>query len=278
MATHNRRATTVRSVESLRRAAGEVADLELGLVHVDDGSTDGTAAAVLSLFPDAKQIRGDGSWFWAGAMRRGLEVASAARPDYVLWLNDDVTLEQDAFDTLLRSSPDPEQKTIAAGAVCLPGTDAVSYSGVRTRTSWRQTAFDMVPPSAPDRRADTTNGNVVLVPRAAYEAVGGFDPVFRHGIADYDYGLRATRDHGCSLVVTDRFVGTCSRNSPEGTFSDASLSLRARWTAVRSPKGLPPREWAHFQRRHGGPTWPIATMSPYVHLLLRRRTTKARSA
>ena len=267
LATHNRVEATLTCVRSLIASSAPCADLQV--VHVDDGSTDGTAARVIELLPDVVQLQGDGSWFWAGAMRRGLERAVADRPDYVLWLNDDVDLDHDAVGLLLRTSPDPAGRTLAAGALRQPGTETVSYSGVRARTSWRRTSFDLVAPTDTDRRADTANGNVLLVPRAVYEDVGGFDPVFTHGLADYDFGLRATRQHGCAIVVTDEFVGACARNPRTGTFRDPTLGLQDRWRAVRSPKGLPPREWAHFQRRHGGPTWPLAAASPYLHLLMR---------
>jgi glycosyltransferase involved in cell wall biosynthesis len=86
-------------------------------------------------------------------------------------------------------------------------------------------------------------------------------------MADYDYGLRATAA-GIELRVTDRFVGTCSRNSDIGTFRDPAADRRTRWRRLMGPKGLPPREWRHFQRQHGGRWWPLAFASPYLNVLI----------
>ena len=279
LATHNRRSTTMRCLESLLHAADEQT-CQLRVIHVDDGSTDGTAEAVHGMLPEAQQILGDGSLYWAGAMRLGLARAYESKPDYVLWLNDDVVLRESALRSLLTLSPDPEGPTIAVAAMRDPSTGHCSYSAVRVQRSWRRTVFTPIEPSHTEEWAsgDTMNGNLVLVPRGVYERVGGFDPVFCHGMADFDYGLRATRRHGVTVRVSREFLGDCAQNRLSESFRDPTLSLRARWALMMSPKGLPPRQWIHFQRLHGGPTWMIPAFAPYLHvLLLHRRPSRIRS-
>ena len=272
LATHNRRSTTLRCLESLLDSA-DADSCRLRVIHVDDASPDGTAEAVLSLIPEAQQILGDGSLYWAGAMRLGLARAYESQPDYVLWLNDDVVLRESALHSLLTLSPDPEGHTIAVAAMRDPSTGACSYSAVRAQRSWRRTVFTPIEPSNTEHWAsgDTMNGNLVLVPRGVYERVGGFDPVFRHGMADFDYGLRATRRHGVTVRVSPEFLGDCAQNKLSESFRDPTLSLRARWALMMSPKGLPPRQWIHFQRQHGGPTWVIPAFAPYLQVLLPHR-------
>ena len=272
LATHNRRSSTLRSLASLLVAA-DTANAQISVIHVDDGSSDGTAQEVLRLIPDAQQILTDGNQYWAGAMRQGLALAYQSNPDYVLWLNDDVLLYPDALKELLAVSNNPAALTIAVGALVEPGTDTCSYSAVTAQRTWRNTVFGLLTPDQANSAtaADTMNGNLVLLPRAVYQQVGNFDPVFQHGMADYDYGLRATQRFGCRIAVSSRFLGECARNSTEGTFRDRSLGLRERWKLLLDPKGLPPKQWIHFQRCHGGPTWPIAAISPYVQTLIPRR-------
>ncbi len=272
VATHNRRDTTIRCLESLIAAAGSV---QLMVVHVDDASTDGTAEAVAELLPGVVQIHGNGDLYWAGGMRLGLARAEEDDPDYVLWLNDDVVLDPGAIDVLLDLAPSAEDETIAVGALRDPDSDELTYAPVRHVHTWRGRGFEAIPPGSTDR-PDAMNGNLVLVPRRVRQLVGSLDPTYRHGIADYDYGLRATR-MGIRIRSTGTTVGTCARNDDTGTWRDASLSRRRRLQLLNGPTGRPFREWAHFQRRNGG-NWPAATLSPYLRTVLtpRRRPTPER--
>ena len=65
---HNRREKTLRALASLReQVLPDGTALQVCLV--DDGSTDGTGAAVAEQFPEVKLLQGDGQLFWAGGMR-----------------------------------------------------------------------------------------------------------------------------------------------------------------------------------------------------------------
>jgi GT2 family glycosyltransferase len=262
VATHNRVATTIRCLESLVAASGSV---QLTVVHVDDASSDGTAGAVADLLPDAIQLRGDGGLYWAGGMRLGLARAEEDDPDYLLWLNDDVVLDPGAIDALLDLAPSPEEATIAVGALRDPDNGSLTYAAVRHVHTWRGRGFDPIPPGS-DEQPVAMNGNLVLVPRRVRRVVGTMGPRYSHAMADYDYGLRATR-MGVRIRSTPTTVGTCARNDDSGTWRDLTLSRRQRLRLLNAPTGRPLREWAHFQRRNGG-NWPAATLSPYVRTLI----------
>jgi len=261
VATHNRVRTTIRCLESLLSAAEGV---DLTVVHVDDGSTDGTAEAVRDLVPDVVQFSGDGSLYWAGAMRIGLDHAATLGPDHILWLNDDVSLESWALTDLIETTGAPNPRCIAVGALRDPVTDELSYSAVIRSATWRGREFTPVQPGD-HRAADSMNGNLVLVPRSAYSVLGNLDPAYRHAIADFDYGLRAS-ESGIDILTTRRWVGSCSRNPDRGTWRDRNLTRRERLRRIQAPTGRPFREWARFQRRNGG-NWPLAAIRPYLRIL-----------
>jgi glycosyltransferase involved in cell wall biosynthesis len=198
-------------------------------------------------------------------MRLGLARAEEDDPDYVLWLNDDVVLDPGAIDALLDLAPSPEEATIAVGALRDPDNGSLTYAAVRHVHTWRGRGFDPIPPGSHERPV-AMNGNLVLVPRRVRRAVGTMDSRYSHGIADYDYGLRATR-MGFRIRSTATTVGTCARNDDAGTWRDRALSRRRRLQLLNAPTGRPIREWAHFQWRNGG-VWPLATIWPYARTLL----------
>ncbi|GGT30260.1 hypothetical protein GCM10010271_37890 [Streptomyces kurssanovii] len=270
MACHNRRETTVRCLHSLIGQGGP--EVLVRVVLTDDGSTDGTSDAARHAWPGHLTVlRGCGALYWAKAM--ALAASAAGDYDFLLWLNDDVILDPGAlsqlletYDSLADSSGCKAPHTIVAGGLRDPRTDAVTYSGVQRHSRWRPMSFRTVDPANRPVRVETINGNLVLVPRSVVGRVGQIDGGFRHGLADFDYGLRAN-SHGCAVWVAPGTLGTCARNSGKGQWTDSALPVRERLRLMCSPKGLPPDSWLRFTRRHAGRMWPVYWLSPYARLL-----------
>src|SRR5688572_24373538 len=84
---HNRKELTLGCLRSLFSA--DSAGLDLHAIVVDDGSSDGTSAALRQEFPDVEIVRGDGSLWYTGGMNRGIEAAMKHDPDFVLAINND---------------------------------------------------------------------------------------------------------------------------------------------------------------------------------------------
>jgi GT2 family glycosyltransferase len=270
VACHDRRETTLRCLRALFSQEGLPIGAAIVAVIVDDGSTDGTADEIIRNFPDAHVVRASGDLFWAAAMALGeREATQAFSPQFLLWLNDDVELHPGALRTMLATYEvlDAEARPgIVVGAVLDPETKVVTYSGVR-RVDRHPLHYELVRPDGRLNEADTLNGNVVLVPHGVHATVGGIDGRFAHAQADFDYGLRA-RKEGFSVVVAPTAVGTCRRGGQEGTWRDQSLPVGRRWRLVFSQKGMPPRSYARYLRRHGGRAWPLWWISSYAKFAL----------
>ncbi|MEU0247125.1 glycosyltransferase family 2 protein [Streptomyces sp. NPDC006235] len=266
IACHNRRETTVRCLRSLIGQGGP--NVSVRVVLTDDGSTDGTARAARDVWPGIQVLQGSGRLFWAKAM--ALAASAAGDYDFLLWLNDDVTLDPGALSGLLRTheslSGSGECDVIVVGGLRDPHTGAVTYSGVHRRSRLRPVHFTTIAPAERPVRAETMNGNLVLIPRPVAERVGQIDAGFSHGLADFDYGLRAGR-LGCAVWVAAGTLGTCARNPTAGSWTDPALTVRQRIRLAWAPKGLPPGSWLRFTRRHAGPVWPLYWLSPYARLL-----------
>jgi GT2 family glycosyltransferase len=232
---------------------------------VDDGSTDGTTAAVKDAFGDRIDVvYGSGQLYWAAGMAEAERRARLGSPDYLLWLNDDVELRKSAIQVLLETARE-NPHCVVAGAVEEFGSDQIAYSGVN-RQDWHPMRFRMVSPSGVATPTDTMHGNVVLVPRAVYETVS-VDGEFGHAYADYDYGLRA-RKAGYGVVLAPHVVGCCSSNPITGSFEDVTLGLRHRLDLLADRKGRPLPSQARYLRRHGGSFWPLFIASPYVRVIV----------
>jgi GT2 family glycosyltransferase len=263
---HNRVDRTLACLDSLDRQ--HPAHAMLDIVVVDAGSTDGTAEAVVSRFPEVNVLRRGPDLYWNGGMRVALAHAYKRDPDLYLWLNDDVELDADAVDRLLASHRVLLARRLApcivVGSTRDPENGSLTYGGVVRPERLRPLHYERVEPGDTPRRAETMNGNCVLVPRTVVTRIGNLAAAYTHGMGDYDYCHRAVRA-GCEVWVAPDSVGTCSRNPPRS--QAASLGAHSR-QALSPLGGLPPSEWFTFARRWAGPLWFVYALSPYLRRLL----------
>lgn len=270
LACHNRREKTVACLQALDGLMASH-DPRIHVFLCDDGSTDGTAAAVRARFPEVRILSGDGTLFWNGGMRVAFGAALAAGYDFYLWLNDDTVLDTDALARLLAAHREMAASGPGEGIVVGSTRDRegrTSYGGLVRTSRWRPIRFRRVVPGDRLLPCDTMNGNCVLIPAAVARRLGNLDAGFVHSMGDNDYGLRASR-LGIPIRVMPGYAGTCVNDATvRGSFKDSSLPLAVRWKKLVSPKALPPGAWLVFCRRHGGPGWPLAWLWPYARVVL----------
>lgn len=270
---HNRRDRTRAAIRGILRQQIE-RQVQLGIIVVDDGSTDGTSDAVVAECPAVEVIHASGDLFWSKAMALAQnEGLARATPRFLLWLNDDVVLMPDALQRLLETAKEARNEHVIVGALKHPDRTTTTYGAFR-RTGPSPLRVELIEPSAIPQRADTFNGNVVLVPQGVYEDVGTIDGRFRHAYGDLDYGYRV-RESGRQITLAPGHVGSCARNNPAGTWCDAEVSRTTRLRLLLGPKGLPPASHISFLRRHSRRMWPIFALgaySRYVFAIIRKRS------
>lgn len=267
---HDRRETTLRCLDRLF-ACRLPEDAALEVILVDDGSLDGTGAAVAERYPDVDVLVGDGSLFWAGGTRLAMEEARARGVDAHLWLNDDVVLAPSALEDLLSSyrrlRAENGDDVIVVGTMRDPVSGETSYGGVRHASRWHPLRYARLDPSDAPQECTTMNGNLVMIPRAVVERIGVLSPVYEHTIGDYGYGLEA-RLAGASIWICPGYQGSCGRNDPAGSWEDPNLPLAERLEKLRGVKGLPPRAYAHLAQLSGARPWPLFVALPYLRVLV----------
>ncbi|MCL4472138.1 MAG: glycosyltransferase family 2 protein [Sulfuricella sp.] len=267
MTCFNRREKTLACLESL--FSQPLPDgYGLHVFLVDDGSTDGTDEAVQARFPTAATvIRGNGNLFWNGGMRAAMGVAMLQGFNFYLWMNDDTQLFPGALNDLLATHnilcKQLGKDSIVVGSICDPLSGKTSYGGRVRSNRWQPLYYSLVEPGDEPFPCDSMNGNCVLIPASAAQAVGNLEAAFVHSMGDWDYGYRATA-LGIPIYVAPGHVGEC-HNDARARDARANLqTVRDHWRKVTGPKGLPFHAWMVYTRRHAGPFWPLYWIKPYV--------------
>jgi len=255
---HNRCATTLAALHAL---AADGVPAWAAVLVMDDGSTDGTSEAVAQEFPAVEMLRGDGTWWWCGAIRRGMEWALARGAERVFWLNDDCRPPPGG----LRALRDLVQRQACVAWIDARAPGGWSY-GAHRQTLWR--VRRCTPAEEAHGKIDTFSGNCVCLPRTWIERAGlPHDHLFPHGIGDLDYGLRL-HAAGAQLHVLPGVVAENADPSPGAAESwrASARSMRDIWRDFSSPQSFfyfP--AWRRFALRHWGPVWGwIVFAAPYA--------------
>ena len=193
VANYNGMAVLDACLESIRAQAGQV-PLEV-LVH-DDASTDGSVAHIRTHHPDVKLLESRRNVGFCVANNR---MAEQARGEYLLLLNNDAALFQDALSVLLAEA----QRLETPAILSLPQYDATSGSLVDI--GCRLDPFlNPVPNHDPNRReVGMVIGACLWIPKALWFELGGF-PEWFGSIAEDMYLCCRARLAGYPVLALGR--------------------------------------------------------------------------
>jgi GT2 family glycosyltransferase len=189
----NARDHTLACLDSLRRVRWE----RFTTIVVDNGSTDGTTAAVRDGFPEATVIRCDQNLGFAEGNNVGLRAAFEAGTDYALMLNNDTIADPELVAALVHEA----ERRPDAGALCpmihyLDPPDRIWYAGGRfdprrihngQHTGYGDTDTGQYNST---REIGRATGAAMLVPRAVVEEVGYLDGMLFLQVEDVEWSLR----------------------------------------------------------------------------------------
>lgn len=264
----NRKEKTQACLKSLLNDQSNIVKrMNIQLYICDDHSTDGTKDMLKTYYPKAEIVDGTGSLFWARGMAKALERAKKEQHDYYLMINDDVVFAENALDIMFDSYWSLENTFAAvSGATKDAETGAYTYGGIITLKCGNKKVDKSVFPQKPCQKCDLANWNCFLMSRELFALVGDIDDYYEHSMADFDYSKRIGQSGGLIYVSND-YVGTCSRNSIEGTWMDKTLCLRKRIELARRPNGIPIKSQIHYWKKYGGAFWPFKVLMPYMRII-----------
>ena len=147
---------------------------------------------------------------------------------------------------MLRCSASCNHLSIVVGTTTCAVNDRkrITYGG-------RNFKEGLITPAGRPLVCDYFNGNIVLFPKSVYQKVGTNDPIFRHALGDYDYGLRAKRQ-GILSVVAPGILGECDGHETLPVWCNPDKPFKERWQTFRTALGQNPEEYFIYEKRHNG--------------------------
>lgn len=242
--TRDTREMTRAALASIREAAGA---LSHETILVDNGSSDGTAEALVAAFPGLKVIRNDRNLGFARAANQGWRAASG---EIVLFLNSDARPAPGAAEALARFLRQEPRRGLAGARLLDPdGRTQNSVDNVPTLASellnksllkrlfpgrFRETK-DL---SGPAVEVPTLVGACFAARRACLEALDGFDEGFFFFLEETDLCLRA-RGAGWSvhLVPSVRAVHLQGQTARRSRTPARIEYYRSRYRFFRKHRG-----------------------------------------
>lgn len=185
-------------------------NVALEVVIVDDCSPDDTKTRIEERFgadSRVKYIRNEKNSFQAVSRNNGAKIASG---EFLLFLDDDNILGANALKTLVDElGKDPKLGLVAPMAVHKrPGKENLVWSLGSDFNRWTSQPKDNCPnlpleklPPEPKTYPTSYYPNGFMVPRTAYDAVGGFDETYEQIFEESDFGWKI-REAGYEAVIS----------------------------------------------------------------------------
>ena len=168
------------------------------VIVVDNGSTDGSPAAVASEFPDVRLIQ-TGKNLGFGANNLGITDAIQRGADYVLLLNNDTWVDPECFKRLVQFAEAHPEAGILSPRICYYSDPQLIWydGGVLEKDDgfWNcghVNENSLVSTVSQEARAvDYICGCAMLIRKSVVETIGGLDSRFFMYWEDGDFSLRA---------------------------------------------------------------------------------------
>jgi len=208
---YNTRVLTLAAIASARAAT---AGLDARVIVADNGSADGTVAAVRAAYPDVTVLENPDNPGYGAAINRA---AATERSAYLCAMNADVVLEPDSLPTLRRflaanrscaavgpalaypdGTPQPSAKRFPTLGLALG--EVLGIHSLAPRNRWRARFYYADRDLTRAAEVDTISGSVMMLSTDAFEAVRGFDERFRMYFEETDL-CRRLRDRGRSVAL-----------------------------------------------------------------------------
>jgi GT2 family glycosyltransferase len=233
---HNRKTITLQCLRSLSRI--ETSGLDVHIIIVDDGSSDGTGDAICAEFPQVEVIKGGGDLWFTEGTNVGVRSALKHDPQFVLMINDDAVFDWGFLQCMVETAR-RNPRSIVGSLLLLWNTPhklfQVSPVWSTWLGGWRHWYYQTVW-SVPLKpwNVDLIVGNCVLVPAAAFRECGLMDSKRYPNFGDAEFTPRLKR-RGWKLLIDPGARVFCQPNTPPPRLR--SMGLKKLFSALVTDLG-----------------------------------------
>lgn len=216
---YNLKDDTLECLESM----AQVTYPNLHTVLVDNASADDTVPAVRARYPDVTIIEPETNLGYCGGNNIGVEYALEQGADYVFILNNDMIVDPEIVDVLVRvATAHPDAGMVCPKVYEYDRRNVIWSAGAEVDVQWGRPSLighgedDQGQHDAP-RPVDAVDGCAFLASRRVCESVGLLDPIYWAYFEDTDWSFR-TRKMGFDLLYTPEGRGWhkgSATNQPE---------------------------------------------------------------
>lgn len=267
---HNRKDKTLRCLKHLYDAKKEYKkDLILNVYLTDDGSTDGTSDAVKKAFPEITILHGDGSLFWAKGMNNSWEYALKKSYDGYLLINDDTFVNSSLFNQIEKTGTLCTQKFnsegVFVGTTIDEETKEITYGGSVITNKFLY-KFSRLTPNGDVQSCDLGNANIMYVGQKVAKKIGPLSKGYAHGIADYDYTLKAVKND-IPVLIMPEYNGICEYDHKDLYHGFTSKNLKERIAYLFNPRGLDFKSRLLYMRRFFPYRYPLYYVIGWIKVI-----------
>jgi GT2 family glycosyltransferase len=228
---HNRREITLLCLRSLARLNTE--NLNIHIIIVDDGSTDGTGEAIRREFSEVEVVSGDGKLWFTEGTNVGVRAALEYQPDYILMINDDAVFDADFLRYMVETAEKYPRSVVGSLLLLWDVPHKLFQVAPIWNTlkggwqHWEQQTIWTVPTKPWE--VDIIVGNCVLVPVKAIREQGLMNSKRYPNFGDAEYTPRLKRNNW-RLLIDPRARVFCQPNITPKRIG--SMSLKEKFNAL----------------------------------------------
>ncbi|MDP6057624.1 MAG: glycosyltransferase family 2 protein, partial [Pirellulaceae bacterium] len=208
-------------------------DPDYGVVVVDNGSTDWTMYLLHAMEGDVQVLNNDQNEGFASACNKG--GAAGVTGEYLLFLNNDTVPRPGWLRALVDVADSSPEIGVVGAKLVYPDSGKIQHAGIAMVEGVPDHVNRGVDEGDPQvnevRDLDMVTGACLLIRKALFEQLGGFDANFINGAEDVDLCLRV-RDLGFRVVYCPDSVVEHHEGASEGRFDNVAANLglfRERW-------------------------------------------------
>ncbi|MFC2110147.1 glycosyltransferase family 2 protein [Bacteroidota bacterium] len=249
----NRKEFTLKCLNNLYLAYNEsVNKFQMDVYLTDDGSTDGTSLAVLKAYPNINVLSGTGNLYWAGGMRNSWREAKKIQYDCYFLLNDDTFIKESLFNEMFLGytfcNDTFGENGILVGSTKDNESLERTYGGSTVINKFKGT-FNKITPNNTYQSCELGNANIMFVHSDVVSKIGILSDQYCHGVADYDYTLRAV-ENKIPVLIMPNYVGECKgADVDKNEVLLNKKSIKDRYVYLNSPIGLAFSDTLKYQKR-----------------------------